>query len=306
MKTYTDLDIQLSSPTVCALGCFDGVHLGHTYIINEAKRVAASLSVPTAVWSFREPPRNYFAKDKVKLLTTPTEKRLAMSKLGVDIFISISFKKEIASLSAREFFEDILIGKLNVRHIVCGFNYRFGKGGDGNAKVLESLCAERGIGLSVVPEVTLGNITVSSSEIRRALAQGNAAGAAELLGKPYSLYAKVIDGKHLGRTLGFPTVNQEFSNKKLLPRNGVYVSRVHIGHRTFYGITNVGLRPTVEGTTPCAETNIFEFEGDLYGRTLTVELLSFLRPEQKFSSVDELSIQVHKDIDEAKALIKKI
>lgn len=306
MKTYTTLKFGTDTHTVCALGCFDGVHLGHTHIINEAKRVAESLSLPTAVWSFREPPRNYFARDKVKLLTTPAEKRLAMRALGVDIFVSVPFKKDIASLSARAFFEDILIGRLNARHIVCGFNYRFGNGGEGDADMLKALCAEHGIGLSVIPPVMLGEITVSSSEIRAALSCGNVSTANALLGKPYSLRAAVIDGQHLGRTLGFPTVNQRFSEKKLLPRNGVYISRLHMGRQIRYGITNIGLRPTVGGTSLCAETNIFDFEGDLYGKILTVELLAFLRPEQKFSSVDELSNQVRKDIEEAKNFIKNL
>ena len=306
MKTYTNIDFTADTSTVCALGCFDGIHLGHAHIINEAKRIAASLSIASAVWSFREPPKNYFSKDKIKLLTSPEEKRLAMQALGVDIFVCIPFDENISSLPARTFFEDILIKRLNVRHIVCGFNYRFGKGGEGTAEMLKSLCAEAGIGLSVIPPITSGELTVSSSEIRTALCEGDISCANALLGRAYSLRAKVIDGQHLGRTLGFPTVNQQFSKSKLLPRNGVYVSRIRVGRKLHYGITNIGLRPTVNGKELCAETNIFDFTGDLYGRTLTVELLAFLRPEQKFSSIDELSNQVYKDIDEAHSFIRSL
>ena len=305
MKSYSLNEYQAQGKCVCALGCFDGVHVGHAALINEAKRVANRLSLPTLVWSFSEPPKNFFLKDKVPLLTTSEEKRLQMRRIGADVFISVPFDKSISSLSAEDFFKSILQEKINASHIVCGFNYRFGKGGAGDTRLLEELCKKHGIGLSVIPAVTIGDTTVSSTEIRQALESGNVEKASALLGRPYSLRAKIVDGQRLGRRLGFPTINQSFPEGKLVVKCGVYVTKVTFGKTRRYGITNVGVRPTVDGQHLCAETNIFDFDGDLYGKTVTVEFLKFLRPEKKFSSVDELMAQVHSDIAKAKSIISK-
>ncbi len=305
MKTYRSLNYTSVNPTVCALGCFDGVHMGHASIIKRAKELSKELSADCAVWSFAEPPKNFFSSEKIPLLTTAEEKRAQMRSLGVDIFVSVPFDKRIASMTAKEFFYTVLIDAMKVKHVVCGFNYRFGRGGEGDPALLERLCDENGIGLSIMPPVKSGDVAISSTEIRNALTSGNVDDATIYLGRPYSLSAKIIDGQHLGRTLGFPTVNQSFPKGKLVPRNGVYVSRVAFDGRIKYGITNIGVRPTVDGKSLCAETNLFDFEGDLYGKTLNVEFLTFLRPEQKFGSVEKLAEQVGKDILMAKDFIKK-
>ena len=306
MKSYDISRFSASGQCVCALGCFDGVHIGHSALIGEARAIAHKLSLPVAVWSFEAPPKNYFSKEKVGILTLKDEKRLAMRRLGVDIFVNVPLDSGIFSLSPHDFFSKVLLGTMRVKHVVCGFNYRFGKGGVGDTALLRELCDSYGIGLSVIPPVRLGELTVSSSEIRRALSEGRVDDAADMIGRPYSLRAKVCDGQHLGRKLGFPTLNQSFFGEKQVPKNGVYLSRITFGGLTKYGITNVGLRPTVDGTTLCAETNVFDFTGDLYGKTVTVELLRFIRPEQKFSSVDELSDRVHSDIATAKSILSQI
>lgn len=305
MKSYTSASFISESPCVTALGCFDGVHIGHTRLICEAKKIALQKSLTCAVWSFNSPPKSYFSKSSTPLLTTESEKRICMSRLGVDIFVSVTFNEDIANISARDFFYDILIDKMNTKSIVCGYNYRFGKNGEGDISLLDKLCKESHIELVTVPEVTLHGKTVSSSEIRTALKEGRLEEAQEMLGRPYSLRAKVCDGQHLGRKLGFPTINQVFNPNKLLGKNGVYVSRVFLGHQKKYGITNIGTRPTVNGNLLCAETHIFDFEGDLYKKAVTVELLSYLREERKFSSLDELCEQVQKDIATAKKFINK-
>lgn len=303
MKTYTTAEYISEHPTACALGCFDGVHIGHIKLIEETLRLAKELSVKSAVWSFDTPPKNYFSPSSVPLITTPAEKQEQMQKLGVDLFVSVPFEKEILSLTAEEFFCDILIKRMKVRHVICGYNYRFGKGGKGDAELLRTLCEEHGIGLSVIPEVMLGGVAVSSSAIRTALLEGRISEATMMLGRPYSLTATVCDGQHLGRQLGFPTINQVFSADKLLPLHGVYLSRSHFDNEVRYGITNVGVRPTVSENMLCAETHIFDFTGDLYGETVTVELIDFIRPEQKFSSIEALSTQVNKDIAKARKII---
>ena len=306
MKSYTLSTYKANNSCVCALGCFDGVHIGHRELINRARKIADSVSLPLLVWSFAEPPKNFFLKNSVPLLTPPEEKRLQMRRLGADIFISVPFDQAIASISPEDFFEDILIKKIKATHIVCGFNYRFGNGGRGDTELLCALCKKHGIGLSVIPPVRMGDITVSSTEIRSALLTGDLTKANALLGRPYSLHSMVIDGQHLGRKLGFPTINQIFPKGKLILKNGVYVTRALFGKTSRYGITNVGLRPTVDGHTLCAETNIFDFEGDLYGKTVTIEFLQFIRPEKKFSSIDELSAQVGLDIEKATHFIANI
>ncbi len=304
MKSFKSVNFASQTQSVVALGCFDGVHIGHAELISTAVQKAHELSLPSVVWSFSEPPKNYFSATRTPTLTTPAEKRALMRALGVDIFVSVPFTKEIASLSAEDFFSQILVGKLHAAHIVCGFNYRFGSGGRGNVDLLRELCKSHGVGLSVIPAIKLGGRTVSSSEIRYALAAGDVQTANAMLGRAYSYRSAVVEGKQLGRTLGFPTVNLEIASEKAIPKYGVYLSRVRIGRRTKYGITNIGVRPTVGGVAPSCETNIFDFEGDLYGKLLSVELLEFIRPERKFASVDELQAQVLADISTAKISVK--
>lgn len=297
MKTYTSTYPRAAlSPSVVALGCFDGIHIGHARVISLAKKIADERALPLTVWSFAEPPKNYFAPDSVPLLTDTNEKRTLMKALSVDRFFCVSFNEKIASMPPEKFFFDILLKKINAAHIVCGFNFNFGARGAGNTALLERLCRENGIGLSVLDAVTLDGISVSSSAIRKAISEGDTTLAEKLLGRPYSLREKVVNGQHLARKFGFSTANQIFPHKKALLRYGVYRVRVKVGKKTFNGISNVGIRPTVNTSLLCAETHIFDFDGDLYGKYITVEFLEFIRPEQKFNSIAELEEQIKKDI----------
>lgn len=302
MRTYTSLDFELNTQSVVALGCFDGLHVGHQALIKEARRAADKAGVPLAVFSFSAPPKSFFVEDGIPLLTDPKEKKRLMARLGVDILISVDFSLQIASMLPEEFFESVIRKKLLASAVFCGFNYRFGKGASGNADLLCSLCKRNGIDFSAVSPIEVCGITVSSSEIRALLAKGDVAKSARLLGRNYSIRSSVVNGQHLGRTLGFPTVNQLLSENAAPLRNGVYLTRTRIGRSVKRSITNVGVRPTVDGSTLCAETNIFDFDGDLYGRSIRVEFLEFLRPERKFASVEELTEQVMKDIEKAKCL----
>ena len=307
MKVYSTITHRAKAPTVVALGCFDGVHLGHSAVIKEARRIADELGCLCTVWTFDEPPKNYFLRHAVPLITDRKQKIRLISALGVDKFISVPFTKETANISAEDFFHKILMERLQVQHIVCGFNYSFGKNGSGNVELLKQLCEENGVGISVVSPISVSGVTASSSAIRDALTSGQAELAAELLGRPYSLKTVVISGQRLARKLGFPTVNQEFSSRGLIPRYGVYATRVTVEgkRKTYYGITNVGVRPTVGGKALFAETNIFDFSGDLYGRWVKVEFLHFIRDEKKFDSIEALTAQVNEDILAAKEYISK-
>ena len=303
MNTQKTLDFRSHRPLAVALGCFDGVHEGHRRLICETNRIAREKSVDSAVFCFSEPPKNYFFPNSTPTLTSFEEKQRLMSALSPDILICVDFCEEIAEMSAERFFEDIVKNKLNATEVVCGFNYRFGKGGAGDADLLAKLCADSGIGLTVIPKISIDGVAVSSSEIRRLLGAGDVSAAAKLLGRHYSINSPVVDGQHLGRTLGFPTINQLFDSGSTPLRHGVYATRAHIGDEVKGAITNVGVRPTVDGHTLCAETNIFDFESDLYGKSVQIEFVEFIRPEQKFDSVDELKIQVLADIEKAKKCI---
>ena len=302
MKTYTSLDLELNSRSVVALGCFDGLHIGHRALIKQARLAASKEGLPLAAFSFSAPPKSFFIEGDIPILTDRDEKKRLMALLGVDILINVDFSAEIAALSPEDFFDSIIKQKLCASAVFCGFNYRFGKGAEGNAELLETLCKKNNIAFYAIPSVSVDGVTVSSSEIRSLLAKGDVAGGATLLGRNYSIRSSVVSGQHLGRVLGFPTVNQLLSPTSAPLRNGVYLTRTRIGRSVWRSITNVGVRPTVDGKTLCAETNLFDFDGDLYGRNIRVEFLEFIRPEQKFSSIEELTAQVLEDIEKAKKL----
>ncbi len=292
--------------TSVALGCFDGVHIGHRAVITEAVNAAKVLGVLACVCTFDMPPKNYFSYGSAPALTSVSEKAGFAQELGVDVFLSFPFDEKISELSPREFFKNILVDKLGAAHIVCGFNYRFGKGAEGDINVLSELCHEFGITLSCILPVYYGNTLVSSSLIRKKLEEGALKDAENYLGHTFSTVGQIRDGKHLARTWGFPTINQVFEENCLVPRHGVYLSRLTIENNSrYFGITNVGVRPTVGIRSLCAETHIFGFDGNLYGKTVRIEFLQFIRPEKKFSSVEELSAQIKSDIEEAKKLINQ-
>ena len=296
MKTFYSINTTVTSPSVVALGCFDGVHTGHMQVINKAREIADSQGLPLVVWSFAEPPRNFFFPNSIPLLSTLREKRKIMRELGVDIFFCIPFDKSIADMTAETFFFDLLLEKLCAKHIVCGFNFSFGARGVGNTSLLDKLCTDNNIGLTVLPPVVSGDTTVSSSEIRKAIECGEVRLAERLLGRPYSITARVVNGQHLARSLGFPTANQLYPKNKAVLRYGVYEVSVKRNEQIYKGISNVGVRPTVNGSLLCIETHILDFNENLYGKELTIEFLDFIRPEQRFSSIDELAKQIKNDL----------
>ncbi len=304
MITVASIDYISPTPCVVALGCFDGVHLGHEAVIRSARAVAEEHTLPLIVWSFQTPPKNYFSPTPAPLLTTQTEKEARMRALGVDIFLSIPFDAAIASLPYEAFFEDILCRNLSACHLVCGFDFTFGAKGLGNPERLSALCEAHGLALSVVPPFSLNGEAVSASGIREAIENGQVEQAAHMLGRAYSITETVVHGQHLARNLGFRTINQLLPAHKAVPRHGVYVSRIEIDSNIHYGISNVGMRPTVGGTLLCAETHIFDFSGDLYGTNPTVAFLHFLRPETRFDSLEQLTKQVNTDIVSAKEWLK--
>lgn len=285
---------ELPDGAVMILGFFDGVHRGHKALINASKEYARWMKAPVCVWTFQSLPK------ADRFINTPDEKLSALSSVGVDYAVVEEFD-DVRDLSPDDFFRDYLIGNFSPRAVYCGFNFRYGKDAAGTSETLSQSARESGIPVFVLPPYEIGNSVVSSSSIRSLIQSGKVDEAAALLSRPYSITSDVLHGNELGRAIGFPTINQRIGENKIVPRHGVYACTVTVDGETYDGITNLGSRPTVnddEGDITL-ETHIFGYSGDVYGKPATVSLQKMLRDEKKFSSVDELSAQIGKDISAA-------
>lgn len=269
-----------------ALGNFDGLHLGHTAVINSAKQ-----------WPELSPcvlllePRP-FAKDGQALITD-SHKADLLEQCGVEV-IKTDFLK-IKDYEPEKFFEEILIKELNAGAVCCGFNYHFGKGGKGNSALLESLCKAAGIQFFAAKSVDFEGEPISSTRIRNALQEGRIEEANAMLGRNFSYCFEVVHGDKIGRTIGCPTINQLFPPELIVPKYGVYSSRTIIYGKEYRSVTNIGRRPSFENDEQRSETHIIGFDGDLYGKKVQVSLLSYKRGEKKFSSLEELKEQLNRD-----------
>ena len=294
MKTYA-LNRQVnipSCPRSVALGLFDGLHPGHRQVILAAMQHGED-TVSRCVYTFDL--STITTKTIPGRLCSREEEYRLLEDMGVDEWFEADFSA-VRTLSPEDFVRDILHTQLGAVQVTCGYNYRFGAGGAGDAALLTDLCAAYGITVIVVPEVDAGDIPVSSTAIRRALADGDMALARRLMGRPYRLQIPVTHGQGLGRKLGMPTINQVLPTDLCLPKFGVYVSSVQIGTQVFPAVTNIGVRPTVGADTPLAETYILNYDGDLYDTVPVVYPLTYLREEQTFSTLEELQTQIQKDI----------
>ncbi len=282
----------------CAIGNFDGVHIGHKKLILHAA-ARPNGTCKSAVWTFTEPSSHCLDR-KIPLLSTMEERLDLFRALGIDIVFLEDFKR-IQDMDAKTFAAEILYRDCHVRVAVCGFNFRYGKNATGTAETLSETFHSIGASVTVMPPCKMEGVIVSSSEIRAALAAGDTEHAAKLLGRYYSLDAAVCHGKRLGHTLGFPTANQQFPEAKAIPRFGVYATRVFVDGKQYYGVSNVGIRPTVENTQHAnCETYILDFTGDLYGKSIQVQFCRFLRPEEKFSDSDTLQKAILHNIAETR------
>ena len=275
--------------TSVAVGFFDGLHIGHRAVIDAAVSGGASAAVCT--FPLTDPPAGHDAP----WLLLPEERRALLHDWGVSGTAEWGYS-EIGQLSPEEFF-DRLCAAFDPCAVCCGYNYRFGRRAAGDVDVLRGLCAARGIELRVVEPVSLGGVPVSSTRIRALLTDGKPEEAARCLGRPFSFTLPVVEGRRLGRTLDFPTINQPFPERLIRPRFGVYVSAVRLNGRLLRGVTDIGVKPTVGSDCVLAETHIFGCGEDLYGETLEVELLGFLRPERRFGSLEELRAAIAHDAD---------
>lgn len=289
-------DRQLNNGCTVALGNFDGVHIAHRMVLEQALSLAAEYNVRACAILFDIHPKSYLTGTPLpKLLTYDQTKDLLLS-LGFEV---AEYKfSDLCSLSAEEFFDEILIKKLGAKALCCGFNYSFGKGGAGSSSVLKELCQKSGTVLRVIPPVEINGETVSSTAVRNYIASGDVVSAAKMLGRNYTISGKVVKGDQRGRTWGFPTANQIIDESLVVPKYGVYETTAIIDDKKYKCITNIGIRPTYLSAYALAETNIPFYSGDLYGKDLEIELIRFIRPEIKFSSDAELIAQLKKDTAE--------
>lgn len=298
MKVYHDLTPGAVRAAV-ALGCFDGLHLGHQKVITAARGPGLTPSVLT----FADPLGELGGKSGGQLATKRQKLRL-FDSLGVEQVYSLRFSA-IRNLSPEQFVDEVLVGVCHAEKICCGFNFTFGYRGAGTAETLKALCAPRGIDCEVVPAVELAGEPVSSTRIRALVEKGDIERANRLLGRPFGFDFEVVRGRQLGRTLGTPTINQVFTPEFVLPRFGVYASLVRLNDGDYYGVTNVGVKPTVGADAPLSETWIPEYHGeDLYGENIQVELIGFIRPEVKFSGVEELQENILRDGGTAERMMR--
>lgn len=295
---------KIPAPAGCGLclGNFDGVHRGHRALIEELKKknTVRKVPLPLGALLFETPP-SVLLGHPAPQLNTLEEKMALLHEAGLDFAVLLNFAA-VKDMPPDDFVQDILIGACDCRLAVCGFNYTYGARGAGNAaRLAATFGALKERSLSIVPAVSENGQTVSSSAIRSMLKNGHPQNAARLLGRPFFITGTVREGKHIGRTMGYPTANIRFPAGGLIPAHGVYVTSVRTGDRTYMGISNVGCRPTFDdGEAINCETFIFDYDGKLYGQTLRISFLHFLRGERKFSSAQELEQQITLDIAQAK------
>lgn len=288
--------------TAVALGYFDGVHLGHRAVLDEAVRCKSEGLVPAA-FTFSSTPK---PDDKRSQLTTYEEKIALLEEIGIEVLYILDFSL-LRDKSPEQFVSEIINDVFNAKKVFCGFNYRFGKCGAGDTDVLTRLCTESGIEAGVCAPVEKNGVVVSSTEIRRLLQNGRIESANALLGYDFGLKNKVIEGNHIGAAMDTPTINLTFEKDIILPKFGVYASIVTIDGQRHAGVTNVGVKPTIsDGNAPNCETWLPLYDGgSLYGKTVDVRLKKFIRPEQKFSGLDELQAAIKRDGKTAVEITRK-
>ena len=290
-------EFYIERETAVAIGKFDGVHLGHRRLLDEILK-AKEKGLASCVFTFDPPPSVLFGGD-AHVLSTNADKHRIFERMGVDILVEFPMNTETAATAPNAFIVDYLVGQLNTRLIAAGTDISFGRRGEGNASLLKALSKDYGYDFKLIEKVrSADGEIISSSLIRECIAGGEMERAAALLGEPYSITGKIVRGKHIGHTLGFPTINIYPEENKLLPPYGVYAGQTFVSGKMYRSISNVGCKPTVGGEVyPSVETYLYEFDGDLYGEEATVELEHFRRPEQKFESLEALKAQLKKDIE---------
>jgi riboflavin kinase/FMN adenylyltransferase len=294
-------DFRLDRQTAVTLGKFDGVHMGHQKLISIVREKAQEHNLISAAYTFDRLPLSICPQKNQHFITTNAERRIVMEKLGLDVEIECPFTEELMNTEPEAFIRKVIIDQLQAKYVVVGTDYCFGKGREGNAQLLAEKGPEYGYQTIVVEKEKYQNRDISSTYVREELKLGHMETVNVLLDRPYSIYGIVSKGKQLGRQLDVPTMNIYPPGSKLLPPYGVYASITIMDGKKYYGVTNLGIRPTVsDSMSVSVETNLFDYSGNAYGKYIEVQLMHFLRQEMKFDSVDALHKQMETDASFAK------
>ena len=300
------LDFQLEEPTAVTLGKFDGLHRGHDLLMQTVLKYSKEYNLASVAFTFDIPPRNKVEEIVANVLTTNEEKEYIFEKRGIDYLIECPFTTEVMSMEPKAFIAWISKA-LHMKYVVVGDDFRFGYKRSGDYHTLQQYEAEYGYKTIVIDKLKDSNRDISSTYVREKIADGNIKKANELLGYKYFIKSEILHGRKLGRTIGVPTINMILPENKLLPPNGVYVTEVLVDGKTYMGVTNIGCKPTVtDAKVIGVETYIDGFHQDVYGEKIVVSFLQFIRPEQKFNTIEELKAQMQSDIEVSRKCYKNI
>lgn len=290
---------------VLTIGTFDGVHMGHQSIIQRINNLAKKIDGESIILTFHPHPRSIISKKRVELISPLGEKFALLKKYKVDNVVVIPFTRSFSEQSPEDYVKGFLYQNFKPHTIVIGYDHRFGKDRAGDINFLKTKGNELGFGVEEISKQLIDDLAISSTKIREALTIGKVSVANELLGHPYYIKGIVVRGQQLGRQIGFPTANINIQEPdKLVPANGVYAVRAYLKDQGYNGMLNIGFRPTVEGIDKTIEVNIFDFEANIYGEEIKVELIKHIRPEEKFAGLSELVEQLEKDREKVKAILK--
>lgn len=300
-------DIPFIENLVLTIGTFDGIHKGHQELIQSINHKAREINGQSGLITFHPHPRQVLQPNaNIQLLTTLEERIEALQKTGLDHLFIVPFSADFSNQTAEEYIEEFLVKNFHPKHIVIGYDHKFGKGRTGNIDLLDQYKEKFGYQIDQISQQKLETITYSSTNIRQALQEGNIKKANQMLGYNYRLTGIVSHGEKIGRTLGYPTANIKlFNQRKLIPQKGVYAVKVDIFDRQFDGMLNIGNKPTFDKNEKTIEVHLFNFSEEIYGHQLTIEFLSKLRNEQKFNSKEELINQLKQDEQQAREILNK-
>ncbi len=299
-------NIIINKPTAITLGNFDGIHLGHRTLINTVVKQAKKKNLTSVVCSFVPHPKFVFnSEESFALILNHNEKLKRIKELGVDIFAEIPFSKEFAGLEPEIFAEEYLYKNMNCKLVVVGSDYMFGKRKKGNTSLLKEIGKKYDAEVIGIDEIMVDDEIVSSTRIRKLLREGKIEKVNEILYKPYSITGTVSTGNKIGRSLGFPTANILVEENRVYPPNGVYITKIIIDDKIYNGITNIGVNPTISGKVKVIETNIFNFNENIYSKEIEVQFFKYVRPENKFKDIEELKNQIIFDKNKAEKFFEE-
>ena len=288
-------EIDSFDKSVVTIGKFDGIHKGHEVLIEKAVYYGKKEKLKSIVFTFKNSPISYFSNIITREIITEKEKINKLKSCGIDVVIDIPFNKDMADISAENFVKEVLVKKLGARKLIIGHDFAFARNREGTPAILKILGKKYGFTVDVIEPVTVKNIRVSSTYVKDLIYAGRVEEIKDYLGRNYTIEGKVIYAKQIGRTIGFPTANLKLEENLIIPKIGIYATKVYIDSEVYIGATNIGYNPTVNGEKISIETNILHFYKDIYGKTIKLEFLERIRDEKKFKDLNALKIQLKMD-----------